>query len=117
WFNGFNHYLVTTTWIGFDDVKPLGRGEVGGRAALPAWIDYMRIALNGIEEILPEMPADMVTMRIDVDTGEPVGVGSPNSIFEVFEVHNAPKPPNGRNSNRGGMTGTTTTVTPTEDPF
>ncbi|MCU7876479.1 MAG: penicillin-binding protein 1A [Candidatus Thiodiazotropha sp. (ex Lucinoma borealis)] len=117
WFNGFNHYLVTTTWIGFDDVKPLGRGEVGGRAALPAWIDYMRIALNGIEEILPEMPADMVTMRIDVDTGEPVGVGSPNSIFEVFEVQNAPKLPNGHNSNRGGKTNTTTTVTPIEDPF
>ncbi|MEW8210285.1 MAG: penicillin-binding protein 1A [Candidatus Thiodiazotropha taylori] len=43
WFNGFNHYLVTTTWIGFDDVSPLGRGEVGGRAALPAWIDFMQV--------------------------------------------------------------------------
>ncbi|MEW8205844.1 MAG: penicillin-binding protein 1A, partial [Candidatus Thiodiazotropha taylori] len=57
WFNGFNHYLVTTTWIGFDDVSPLGRGEVGGRAALPAWIDFMQVALNGIEEKLPDMPA------------------------------------------------------------
>jgi penicillin-binding protein 1A len=93
WFNGFNHYLVTTTWIGFDDVAPLGRGEVGGRAALPAWIDFMQVALNGIEEKLPDMPPGMITMRIDSETGEPVNVGQPNAIFEVFEVDKAPKQP------------------------
>ncbi|MES9991558.1 MAG: penicillin-binding protein 1A [Candidatus Thiodiazotropha sp.] len=117
WFNGFNHYLVTSTWIGFDDVEPLGRGEVGGRAALPAWIDYMRVALNGIKEVVPDMPSEMVTMRIDVDTGQPVGVGSSNAIFEVFEVHNAPSLP--RDNRSGGAQGTTsqTILTPIEDPF
>ncbi|MCU7904351.1 MAG: penicillin-binding protein 1A [Candidatus Thiodiazotropha sp. (ex Epidulcina cf. delphinae)] len=117
WFNGFNHHLVTTAWIGFDGFKPLGRGEVGGRAALPAWIDYMRVALNGIEEVLPEMPPGMVTMRIDVDTGEPVGVGSPNAIFEVFEVINAPKLPHDRDSDRTKESAATTNANPIEDPF
>ncbi|MCU7921959.1 MAG: penicillin-binding protein 1A [Candidatus Thiodiazotropha sp. (ex Dulcina madagascariensis)] len=117
WFNGFNHHLVTTTWIGFDDFKPLGRGEVGGRAALPAWIDYMRVALNGIEEVLPEMPPGMVTMRIDVDSGEPVGVGSPNAIFEIFEVINAPKLSNDRDSDDAQENAATTNTNPIEDPF
>ncbi|PUB74461.1 MAG: peptidase [gamma proteobacterium symbiont of Ctena orbiculata] len=117
WFSGFNHYLVTTTWIGFDDVEPLGRGEVGGRAALPAWIDYMGVALNGINEAVPDMPSDMVTMRIDVDTGQPVGVGSSNAIFEVFEVHNAPRLPREDRSGRNQGATPQTVLTPIEDPF
>ena len=117
WFNGFNHYLVTTAWIGFDDVSPLGRGEVGGRAALPAWIDYMQVALNGIEERLPDMPPGMVTMRIDADTGEPVGVGHPRAIFEVFEVDKAPELPKDNLTNTTREDPTGDSVPPTEDPF
>lgn len=117
WFNGFNHYLVTTTWIGFDDVSPLGRGEVGGRAALPAWIDFMQVALNGIEEKSPDMPAGMLTMRIDSESGEPVNVGHPNAIFEVFEVDKAPKPPKHdlNSTTRRGQN--ESSVNPIEDPF
>jgi penicillin-binding protein 1A len=116
WFNGFNHHLVTTTWLGFDNVEPLGRGEVGGRAALPAWIDYMRVALNGIEEVIPDMPPKMVTMRIDVDTGEPVGAGSTNAIFEVFEIDKAPNMLDGRSSE--SIEGSTpSNISPIEDPF
>jgi penicillin-binding protein 1A len=116
WFNGFNHHIVTTTWLGFDNVEPLGRGEVGGRAALPAWIDYMQVALNGIKEVIPDMPPKMVTIRIDVDTGQPVGVGSSNAIFEVFEIDKAPKLPNeGRSGRIEGST--PTNISPIEDPF
>jgi penicillin-binding protein 1A len=43
WFNGFNEHIVANAWVGFDDNGKLGRGEVGGRAALPAWMDYMRV--------------------------------------------------------------------------
>jgi penicillin-binding protein 1A len=117
WFNGFDHHIVATTWLGFDDVEPLGRGEVGGRAALPAWIDFMRVALNGVEEKVPEMPPGMVTMRIDVDTGEPVGAGSGNAIFEVFEEKNAPKPPQAGPGGRPGPSSGDGNVTPAEDPF
>ena len=116
WFNGFNHHMVTIAWLGFDDVEPLGRGEVGGRAALPAWIDYMKVALNGIEEKVPDLPPDMVTMRIDVDTGEPVGAGSGNAIFEVFEAKNAPKPPPKGLSGNGVPIGEGS-VKAAEDPF
>jgi len=118
WFNGFSRHLVAIAWIGFDDSKPLGRGEVGGRAALPAWIDFMRVALEGVPEEFPELPPGMVTMRIDVDTGEPVGTGSRNAIFEVFREANAPKPPNdtGNGAAIPGMDDTLA-IDPAEDPF
>ncbi len=117
WFNGFNHHMVAIAWLGFDDTEPLGRGEVGGRAALPAWIDFMQVALNGIEEKVPEMPTGMVTMRIDVDTGEPVGAGSANAIFEVFEEKNAPAPPREGPGGRSPLATGEGNVTPAEDPF
>lgn len=116
WFNGFNHHLVAITWIGFDDMAPLGHGEVGGRAALPAWIDFMRVALKDVKEKLPEMPPGMITMRIDVDTGEPVSANNGNAIFEIFEERTAPKPPGAGGPSMNG-TATSGTVTPAEDPF
>src|SRR5690606_19556401 len=45
WFSGFGGKLVTTVWVGRDNFEGLGRGEYGGQAALPIWIDYMRVAL------------------------------------------------------------------------
>lgn len=116
WFNGFNRHLVAITWVGFDDSSPLGRGEVGGRAALPAWIDYMKVALDGVEETLPEQPPGMITMRIDVDTGKPAGADQKNAIFEVFRETYAPKSsaigPSANNNSLSPIT-----VDPAEDPF
>jgi penicillin-binding protein 1A len=34
-------------WIGFDEKKTLGNKETGGVAALPIWIDFMKVALAG----------------------------------------------------------------------
>jgi penicillin-binding protein 1A len=90
WFNGFNEHLVAATWIGFDDNQKLGRGEVGGRAALPAWIDFMRVALDGLPEREPVMPEGIVTVRIDPSTGQRAGAGTDSAMFEVFREENAP---------------------------
>lgn len=49
WFSGFNGRIATTVWVGFDNfARTLGRGESGGKAALPIWIEYMRTALDGM---------------------------------------------------------------------
>ena len=47
WFNGYNPDLVTTAWVGFDQLKPLGNRETAAQAALPIWIDFMKTALAG----------------------------------------------------------------------
>ena len=90
WFNGYNQSLVAIAWVGFDSNAKLGHGEVGGRAALPAWVDYMRVALQGIPDVPPQMPDDMVTVRIDPETGQRASTGDPDSIFEVFRADHVP---------------------------
>jgi len=91
WFNGFNRSLVAITWVGFDSSKPLGRGEVGGRAALPAWIEFMQTALKDIPEQPLKVPTGMVTVRIDPTTGMRASVDQEDAIFEVFRSENAPR--------------------------
>jgi len=91
WFNGFNQEIVTNVWVGFDDNRKLGRGEVGGRAALPAWIDYMRVALADSPEVAPAIPAGIVTVRIDPRSGLLAPAGMRDAIFEVFQVGRVPQ--------------------------
>jgi penicillin-binding protein 1A len=63
WFNGYTESLVAVIWVGHDDFTPLGRGEAGGKAALPGWITYMREALVDVPETLPEPPAGIVVQQ------------------------------------------------------
>ena len=77
----------------------------------------MKVALNGIEERIPEMPSDMVTMRIDSETGEPVGVGHPRAMFEVFEVGKAPAQPKQNSNSSTSQEQSRGSVKAIEDPF
>lgn len=91
WFSGFNHAVVATAWVGFDQVQPLGRGETGARAALPMWIDYMRVALDGVPERSLEQPPGLVTVRVDAESGLLTSADNPNAIFETFREDNLPE--------------------------
>jgi penicillin-binding protein 1A len=85
WFSGFGGDLVTTVWVGKDDFNTLGRGEYGGKAALPIWIGYMRRALDGVPVVVPEVPAGIITASISPSSGRLVPDGSPGSIEEYFK--------------------------------
>src|SRR6056297_522803 len=90
WFSGYNHAVVTSTWVGFDNYTPLGRREFGGTAALPIWIDYMREALAGTPERERPLPPRVVTVRIDPDTGLLAAPGQSNAIVEYFREEHVP---------------------------
>ncbi|RBF32504.1 peptidase, partial [Xanthomonas oryzae pv. oryzae] len=60
WFSGFGGPYVTTVWVGRDDFRSLGYREYGGKAALPIWIDYMRVALKD-KPIAANDPPDGMT--------------------------------------------------------
>jgi penicillin-binding protein 1A len=44
-------------WVGKDNFRSLGYREYGGKAALPIWIDYMRVALKD-KPITPNDPPE-----------------------------------------------------------
>ncbi len=86
WFSGFNARLVATTWVGFDDFTPLGRGEYGAKAALPAWIDFMREGLRDVPEQSFDMPPGISTARIDRASGLLAPAGDQDSMIEYFKT-------------------------------
>jgi penicillin-binding protein 1A len=64
WFSGIGGPYVTTVWVGRDDYKSLGYREYGGKAALPIWIDYMRVALKDKPVVANEPPDGMVKVSV-----------------------------------------------------
>jgi len=90
WFSGYNDRLVTSVWVGFDNHDPLGRRELGGRAALPIWMAYMGVALDGVEDKPPEMPAGLARARIEPDTGLLARLDDSDAIMEIFEAGKLP---------------------------
>ncbi len=70
WFVGYTPNLVVAVWIGFDDNKQLGL--TGAEAALPAWTQFVK----GAVELRPELggesfarPAEIIQVDIDPETG------------------------------------------------
>jgi len=54
WFCGYHPDLVAVSWVGHSQPRNLGKGETGGAAALPIWINYMASALEGAPQV--ELP-------------------------------------------------------------
>lgn len=83
WFTGFSPDLVTGVWVGFDDNKPIGYGETGGKAALPIWIEYMKSALRKYGDRDFQVPEGVISIAINKDTGRPQRSGD-RTIVEIF---------------------------------
>jgi len=91
WFSGFNPDLATTVWVGFDAAKNLGRGEYGGKAALPMWINFMRVALKGKPVRRLKPPKNLIRVRIDASTGLLARGSSGKVVTEYFVKGRQPK--------------------------
>jgi penicillin-binding protein 1B len=70
WFVGYTPNMVVAVWIGFDDNKQLGL--TGAEAALPAWTEFVKAAVEQRPELGGEKfdrPAGITTIEIDPETG------------------------------------------------
>ena len=89
WFSGFNSTILATVWVGYDNSQT-SLHEYGAQVALPIWIQFMKLALaNQPEATMPE-PPNIVTARIDRDTGLLAKAGEKNAIFELFQKNDMP---------------------------
>ncbi|SHN70315.1 penicillin-binding protein 1A [Desulfovibrio litoralis] len=84
WFMGVSPYLTTGVYVGYDKIKPMGRGEGGSRVALPIFVDYRK----SIDSLYPPedfpVPEGITTARIDADTGLLAGPGTQRSYSLPF---------------------------------
>ena len=69
WFDGFNPDLVAITWMGYNNQRDLYRGEQGAKAALPIWMDYMRVALQGKPDVPWSVPPGIISAQVNPATG------------------------------------------------
>lgn len=90
WFSGFNRDIATTVFVGFDQPEPLGEREQGATIAVPIWIDFMKVALQGMPENTMKRPDGIEDRLINKTTGAPSTPGQPDTIFEYFRTKNAP---------------------------
>ncbi len=45
WFMGFSPSITCGTWVGYDSRQSLGDKETGAKAALPIWMNFMKVAI------------------------------------------------------------------------
>ncbi len=90
WFSGYNPDVVAAVWVGFDQLKSLGNKETGSAAALPVWIDFMRVALAGKPDKQLPRPDGLVTLKINAETGKAATDTDTNTVFEIFRKERVP---------------------------
>lgn len=88
WFSGFNSNLEVTVWVGYDNMRSLH--EYGAQAALPIWVKFMRVALQGQQVGMLPQPEGMVMVRIDPHTGLLASPNQPDGVFEIFRKRYVP---------------------------
>ncbi len=67
WFVGFTPQIAAGCWFGVDDFKvPLGPGQDGSKAALPAWARFMKAAHDTLEMPIEkfEKPSGIIDFTI-----------------------------------------------------
>ncbi len=84
WFMGYTPDIVAGVWVGFDEERSLGRSETGGKAALPIWLEYMKVAHEGLPPRGFPVPDGVVFANIDNETGQLVGGGSKAVVRQAF---------------------------------
>jgi penicillin-binding protein 1A len=84
WFIGFTPDIATGVWVGYDEEKSLGKGEVGGKAALPIWLGYMKSAHEGLPARNFPVPDGVVFANIDNETGKLASASTKNVVRQAF---------------------------------
>ena len=95
WFVGFTPQIATGVWVGFDEEKTLGPGEVGGRAALPIWLDFMKAVHKDLPAQDFPVPPGIVFANIDGQTGNLASASSGAVVRQAFLQGTEPAQSNG----------------------
>ncbi|XXS99668.1 PBP1A family penicillin-binding protein [Sorangium sp. So ce363] len=90
WFVGYSTDIACAVWTGYDDAAPLGSGETGAMAALPAFVDFMKQAHAKRPAADFPVPNGVVRVKIDPLTGLLAREGQEDAIEEVFVAGTEP---------------------------
>jgi penicillin-binding protein 1A len=93
WFVGFSSRLAAGVWVGRDDNTPIGKGETGGHAALPIWLDIL-LASAGDGPPPPWLaPEGVAFAEIDLASGMRAGPNCVETAYASFARGTEPTVP------------------------
>lgn len=95
WFVGFTPYLATGVYVGYDQVRPMGRDGSGSSAALPIFVNYAREAFSAYPPDDFEAPEGISFARVDAASGYLAGPGSARALTLPFYTGSQPGPGDG----------------------
>ncbi len=90
WFSGFNRDMMVTVFVGFDQPSHLGRRESGAVAALPIWIDYMRVVLKDFADRPLTPPAGITSEFVNKKTGNLTSQDDAEGYLEYYMAGTEP---------------------------
>ncbi len=91
WFIGYSPNLVVGIFIGFDEPRPLGRAETGGRAAAPIFANIMQRAIGGKPAIPFRVPPGISLVKVNTKTGKLADGEGSGVILEAFKQGTEPQ--------------------------
>jgi penicillin-binding protein 1A len=93
WFIGFDPNITVGVWVGYDEKRPIGgssNGETGATAALPIWMDFMRVYIDkrGNRENPPQFdaPGNIAFVTLDSGITEAFINGTQPQTFDIAPV-------------------------------
>jgi penicillin-binding protein 1A len=90
WFVGYVPDLVAVAWTGFDQERTLGEKETGSKAAAPAWVNFMSVAVKSLPDNHFSIPDSMEFRPVDPRTGLLVPEDSSDAVIEIFAPGTTP---------------------------
>jgi len=90
WFIGFTRDLVCGVYIGFDQPRTQGPGETGATAALPVFIDFMKVALKDRPAMPFHVPPGIAMVRVRQSDGLLAQPGDRRVVLEPFRLGTVP---------------------------
>ncbi len=88
---GYVPDLVTGVWVGYDDMRSLGKYETGARAASPIWLAFMKEALKGHPRLPFVPPPQVEFVKVEKKSGLLPSAGGQETYFECFRMGHAPR--------------------------
>ena len=94
-FVGFTPMYTMGVWVGFDIKQTLGENMTGASAALPIWIETMKVALEGRQDSIPpfERPDGLVWVSVCRESGLAAVPACSDAYREIFIEGHEPTEP------------------------
>ncbi len=90
WFIGYTPYLLTGVYVGFDQIRPMGRFETGSKAAAPIWVNYRLAVEKEYRDRNFTVPPEIVITKIDPASGNLASSESRDFFYLPFKKGTEP---------------------------